>query len=367
MRIEDARRFTKFTQPVEGRGDPTRVPESGSVTEGAETMSPLHASSRSACPARDEEARTRDEGARLRAMLMRPLPEIPPVYLYDDVGSALFEEITTLPEYYPTRTELGILEARAAEVIRAAHPTRLVELGSGAGRKIRILLDAWRATGGAGACTMFDINARFMETSVTRLAADYPELRFDGVVGDFTHDLARLGPGGERLVVFFGGTIGNLDPDERARFFRDLRAQMAESDALLLGVDLVKDRARLEAAYNDSAGVTAAFNRRSLHNLNRRFAADFEPEAFAHRAFYDETRAWIEMRLVATRAMQVTLRGLELRLSFAPGDELRTEISCKFTRASLAASAAGMAVIGWYPDPEGLFALALMRARGGAC
>ena len=326
-------------------------------------MSPL----RAPCTPRDEEARTREERARLRALLTRALPEIPPIYLYDDVGSALFEAITALPEYYPTRTELRILENCAAEVMGALRPARLVELGSGAGRKIRLLLDAWRSTGAAGACTMFDINARFIETSLQQLAADYPEIEWSGLVGDFTRDLARLGAGGERLVVLFGGTLGNLDPDERARFFRDLRAQMADSDALLLGVDLVKDPARIEAAYNDAAGVTARFNRRSLYSLNHRFAADFDPEAFAHRAFYDEARARIEMRLVATRAMEVTLRGLDLRLSLARGDEIRTEISCKFTRASLAAAAAGMSVVGWHTDPEGLFALALLRKERAAC
>jgi L-histidine N-alpha-methyltransferase len=300
-------------------------------------------------------------------MLLGDLPEIPPSYLYDDTGSALFERITELPEYYQTRTELGILARCAPDVVAAARPGRIVELGSGAGRKIRLLLDAWRTTGTAGSCTMFDVNECFIDASIRALGADYPEVQFRGVVGDFTRDLARLGAGGERLVVFFGGTVGNLHPDERARFFRELAAQMAASDTLLIGVDLVKDRVRLEAAYNDTAGVTAAFNRRSLHSFNQRFGADFDPEAFAHRAFYDERNIWIEMRLVATRPMVVKVPALDLRLEFARGDEIRTEVSCKFTRASLAAAAAGLAITGWYTDPGELFALASMRKEGPSC
>ena len=307
------------------------------------------------------------DGRHLRAMLLGDLPEIPPIYLYDDTGSALFEEITTLPEYYQTRTELGILGRYASEVVVAARPRRLVELGSGAGRKIRLLLDAWRTTGAAGTCTMFDVNRRFIDASIRALRADYPEVEFHGVVGDFTRGLARLGAGGDRLIVFFGGTIGNFHSDERTLFFRELAGQMAASDTLLIGVDLVKDRARLEAAYNDSAGVTAAFNRRSLHSLNRRFGADFDPEAFAHRAFYDERNAWIEMRLVATRPMVVRVPTLDLRLEFARGDEIRTEVSCKFTRASLARAAAGLAITGWFTDPQELFALALMRREDFPC
>ena len=301
------------------------------------------------------------EERRAREMLLRPLPETSPSLFYDDVGSALFEEITRLPEYYQTRTEIGLLEQFAHELIARAQPLRLVELGSGAGRKIRLLLDAWHPPAGASA-TMMDVNQLFLRTSIERLSLDYPTISFGAVDGDFTRDLSRLGPGGRRLIVFFGGTIGNLYPHEQRTFFADLRRQMDETDAMLIGVDLVKDPARLEAAYNDSAGVTARFNRRSLYSFNRRLGADFQPEAFHHRAFYDVEAAWIEMRLVASRPMEVRIPGLDLVLRFSEGDELRTEVSCKFTRASLEAVAPAFRVDLWKTDPEELFGLALLRA-----
>jgi L-histidine N-alpha-methyltransferase len=303
------------------------------------------------------------ERAALRRCLARPLPEIPPRYFYDDAGSALFERITELPVYYQTRTEIGILERCSGEIIAAAQPSHIVELGSGAGRKIRLLFDAWGAAARRGACTMLDINELFLRQSIERLSADYPGCRFHGIVGDFVHDLGRLGPPGERIIVFFGGTIGNLYPHERHAFLRELAAGMDGTDSLLLGVDLVKDRARLEAAYDDDEGVTAAFNKNMLSVLNRRFDADFDPDHFRHRAFYDERNAWIEMRLVATRKTRAHIRGIATTLELDDGDEIRTEISCKFTRASLddAARSAGLAVEGWYTDPEALFALALLR------
>jgi L-histidine Nalpha-methyltransferase len=301
-----------------------------------------------------------DERRRLRAMLARPLPEIPPIYFYDDEGSALFEQITCLAVYYQTRTEIGILERSAAAILEETRPRHLVELGSGAGRKIRLLLDAWS---GGGTCTMLDVNALFLEGSLGQLRRDYPRRDFRGVVGDFTTDLGRLGPGGGRLTMLFGGTVGNLYPGERRAFFQDLARGMEASDALLLGVDLVKDAARLEAAYGDPEGVTAEFNRNALRVLNRRFGADFDPAAFAHRAFYDPENAWIEMRLRASRPMRVELPALDLVLDLSLGAEVRTEVSCKFTLASLAESAAegGLALSHWYGDPEGLFALAVLR------
>lgn len=307
-----------------------------------------------------------DERARLRATLTRALPEIPPVYFYDDHGSELFERITRLDAYYQTRTEISILERHAAAILEATRPRHLVELGSGAGRKIRLLLDAWRAHAPAGrghTCTMLDVNALFLEESIGRLSAAFPGYAFRSVVGDFTTDLHRLGPGGERLTVFFAGTVGNLYPDERRAFFREIARGMLTSDALLLGVDLVKDTARIEAAYNDPEGVTAAFNRNALRVLNQRFGADFDADAFEHRAFFDPDNAWIEMRLRASRPMRVRLPALELDLSFAQGAEIRTEVSCKFTQASLIASAAeaGLVVPYWFADPEQLFALAILR------
>jgi L-histidine N-alpha-methyltransferase len=212
---------------------------------------------------------------------------------------------------------------------------------------------------------MLDINELFLRQSLERLGADYPALQFRGIIGDFVEDVDRLGPPGHRLVVFFGGTIGNLYPHERRVFLRKLAAGMDGTDAMLVGVDLVKDPARLEAAYDDPEGVTAAFNRNVLAVLNRRFEANFEPSRFKHRALYDAENAWIEMRLVAKSASHVHIRSLEMDLDLAQGDEIRTEISCKFTRASLASSAAeaGLVIDAWFTDQDALFALALLRKK----
>ena len=302
------------------------------------------------------------ERARLRATLARPLPEIPPVYFYDDEGSELFERITRVDAYYQTRTEIGILEREAGAIMAAARPRRIVELGSGAGRKIRLLLDAWKAGAGAS-CTMLDVNASFLDESIARLRAAYPDLALRGVVGDFTTDLDKLGPGGGRMTVLFAGTVGNLYPDERRAFFAEIARRMEPSDTLLLGTDLIKDPARLEAAYDDPEGVTAAFNKNALRVVNRRFGADFDPASFRHRALYDAERAWIEMRLVATRAARVHVRAIDLHLDLAEGGEIRTEVSCKFSRASLEAAAkgGGLSLAHWYSDPDDLFALSLLR------
>ncbi|HWN71554.1 MAG TPA: L-histidine N(alpha)-methyltransferase [Haliangium sp.] len=325
--------------------------------------------------------------------MSRDLPEIPARYFYDDHGSALFEVITELPVYYQTRTEIAILERHAAEIIERVRPRHLVELGSGAGRKIRLLLDAWLASSARSArhahhapqpldtrptqggppgergrsCTMLDINAAFLHQSLERLRVDYSGCVFHGVVGDFTADLHRLGPGTDRLIVFFAGTIGNLHPDERRQFLGTLSDMMTPGDALLVGLDLVKDRAELEAAYNDPQGITEAFNRNMLAVINRRFDGDFAPDAFAHRAFYDAENAWIEMRLRALRPMRVHLRapglGTDVALDLAEGAEIRTEISCKFTQDSVTAAAheAGLGLAGWFTDPAQRFALALLR------
>jgi L-histidine N-alpha-methyltransferase len=304
-----------------------------------------------------------DEGVILRESLLRPLPEVPPLYFYDDTGSELFERITELGVYYQTRTELSILEKFGSAIMQLAAPRHIVELGSGAGRKIRVLLDAWGLSSTERTCTMLDINELFLRQSITRLGVDYPSIRFRGIVGDFVHCLTDLGPPGGRLVVFFAGTMGNFNPAQRRRFLRDLAQGMNATDTFLVGVDLVKDTARLEAAYDDPEGVTAAFNINMLAVLNQRFAGNFDTSAFRHRACYDAENAWIEMRLVATRPSRVRLEKLDLDLNLAEGSEIRTEISCKFTRESLGASAreAGLSIVGWYSDPEALFAVALLR------
>ena len=291
---------------------------------------------------------------------------LPCKYFYDDRGSELFEQITRLPEYYQTRTEEALLERIADDVIARARPSELVELGSGAGRKIALLLEAMGRAGRPTRLVLFDINALFVDASTRRIAARFPDADVLGITGDFTADLGALGPGGGRLAVFLAGTIGNLHPDDVPQFLGRVARQLEPGDGLLVGLDLVKDVSRLEAAYNDAAGVTAAFNRNILYHLNRAIGADFEPETWAHVAFYNEDRAWIEMRLRATRDCVVHIPDANLERAFRAGDEISTEISCKYTRGSLEGMlpGTGLALDAWYADPERLFALALLTRVG---
>jgi L-histidine N-alpha-methyltransferase len=293
----------------------------------------------------------------------RPLPTLPSKFFYDDRGSALFDRITRLPEYYLTRTEESLLPGVARDAVDRVRPRHLVELGSGLGAKVRTLLDAMAAAGTLESCTLLDVSEPALAESLPRLAAERPGLRTSGVVGDFLTDLGALGPGGSRLIAFLGSTIGNIHPRDVPGFFRSAASVLAPGDGLLVGLDLVKDRARLEAAYNDAQGVTAEFNRNILRVMNARLGADFDPDAFEHVAFYDAEAAWIEMRLRAPRGCQVRVPGAEVDLVLPPGGEIRTEISCKYTRAALEAllPATGLRVERWSTDGEGLFALALMR------
>jgi len=293
----------------------------------------------------------------------RPLRDLPCKYCYDARGSALFEEITRLPEYYQTRTESAILERHAAEIVRAVEARELAELGSGAGRKIRFFLDAMRAGGTLESVALLEINEDDLRASVGRLQADYPEARVRGIVGDFVSDLPALGPGGGRLLLFLAGTLGNLHPDALPGFFRRAATVLAPGDGFLVGVDLVKDPARLHAAYNDAAGVTARFNLNILQVLNDQLGADFDPADFEHRAFYDPQHQWIEMRLRALRPVKACVPGAGVFVSLAEGEEIRTELSCKYTCATLSArlSGSGLALERWTTDGEGLFASALLR------
>jgi L-histidine Nalpha-methyltransferase len=305
----------------------------------------------------------------IRAGLLSDPPEIPCKYFYDDAGSRLFDEITRLPEYYQTRTEERILEARAAEVVGRFRPVELVELGPGTGRKTRILLEAAARSGSLKRCVLFDINAGVLVDSIRALASTLPGVEVRGVVGDFATDLAGIGASDHRrLVIFLGGTIGNLHPSDVPAFFGALAAILREGDGFLLGVDVVKDPARLHAAYNDAAGVTARFNRNILKVVNEALDGDFDPAAFEHVAFYDREKAWIEMRLRALRPMRVNLRRAGVERAFAAGDEIRTEISCKYTRASLSAllPGTGLRLVDWLTDEEGLFALAVLERDGSA-
>jgi L-histidine N-alpha-methyltransferase len=293
-----------------------------------------------------------------------PLASLPSKYFYDDRGSALFEQITRLPEYYPTRTEEGLLEQVAGQVVAATRPVELCELGSGVGRKVRLLLDAGRALGSLKRCVLLDINAAVLARSVRSLERDYPGLSVRGVVGDFQDDLAALGPGGGRLALFLAGTFGNLHPArEVPGFLRSMARQLAPNDAFLVGIDLVKDEGRLEAAYNDSAGVTAEFNRNILRVVNAGLDADFDPDAYDHVAFYDRDHAWIEMRLRARHDQRVRVPGAGLDLKLRRGQEIRTELSCKYTRTTFEAllPGTGLRLESWLSDADELFALALLR------
>ncbi|MCB9729959.1 MAG: L-histidine N(alpha)-methyltransferase [Deltaproteobacteria bacterium] len=307
-----------------------------------------------------------DPAEELRLSLEREPPQIPSKYFYDRRGCELFEAITHTPEYYQTRTELAMLTEHADALLATTAPRDLAELGSGSGRKTRVLLDALVRSGRGRACTLMDIAPDFLEPSVRELQAAYPSLDVRGVVGDFVHELHRLGPGGERMLVLLAGTFGNLDRIAALDFLRSIRAALAEDDAFLIGVDLVKDPARLEAAYDDAQGVTAAFNLNVLDVVNARFGADFDTADFRHRAVYDVERARIEMRLRAVRPVRVTVAATGTRLSLAEGEELLTELSCKYTRESLDAMAgrADLAMARWVTDPDQLFGLALLRPRG---
>jgi L-histidine Nalpha-methyltransferase len=268
-----------------------------------------------------------------------------------------------LPEYYPTRRELAILRARAADIAATSGADTLVELGSGTSEKTVLLLDALSAAGTLRGYTPVDVDAVTLEAAARRLAGRYPGLAVQGVCADFERHLALLPRTGRRMVAFLGGTIGNLEPAARAVFLKELRATLRPGDTFLLGADLVKDTGRLVAAYDDAAGVTAEFNRNVLRVINRELDADFDPEAFEHVAVYDEVHDWIEMRLRATRAMRVRVGGLGLGVEFASGEEMRTEISAKFRPEGLRGEleAAGFSVTRRYTDPAEDFTLVLAQ------
>ena len=291
---------------------------------------------------------------------------LPPKYFYDARGSDLFEEITRLPEYYPTRTERRILEDHADDIARAAAADTLVELGSGSSAKTVLLLDALIGVGGLRQYIPVDVSDAALEGALKSLADVYPTLALSGVVADFERHLDDLPGGDRRLVAFLGSTIGNLDRAERQAFLTRLAGVLTPSDSLLIGTDLVKDARRLVSAYDDSAGVTAEFNRNVLRVLARELGADFDPDAFDHVARWNEREEQMEMWLRAQHRMHVTVPALGLEVAFEPGEEMRTEISVKFRldgiRDELAT--AGFATAGEWTDPAADFALTLARPRG---
>jgi L-histidine N-alpha-methyltransferase len=299
--------------------------------------------------------------------LTRPFKEIPPKHFYDARGSELFERICELPEYYPTRTEREILITNAEQIVRSTGAGELVELGSGSAEKARILLGAMSTAGTLRRYVPLDVSESALEAASTELVDEFEALTVHGVVGDFERHLDRIPPaargrvGGNRIVALLGGTIGNFLPGTRRRLLRSIGTLLGPEDHLLLGTDLVKDPAVLEAAYDDSAGVTAEFNRNVLHVLNRELDADFAPDAFEHIAFFDRQHEWIEMRLRARRPCTVLVAALGLRVEFAAGEELRTEISAKFTRARVQDDlrAAGLRLEQWFTDRDSRFALSL--------
>ncbi|MFJ2570519.1 L-histidine N(alpha)-methyltransferase [Streptomyces halstedii] len=294
--------------------------------------------------------------------LTRHPKSLPPKWFYDAHGSDLFEEITRLEEYYPTRAEREILLARAGDIAAASGARTLIELGSGSSEKTRHLLDALP---GLHTYVPVDVSESALTGAAQSLLAERPGLSVHALIADFTHTLELPDSPGPRLVVFLGGTLGNLLPGERAEFLRSVRARLSPGDGLLLGTDLVKDEATLVAAYNDAAGVTAAFNKNVLSVVDRELGADFQLDDFEHVALWDAEHEWIEMRLRARRALTVKVRELDLVVPFEEGEELRTEISAKFreegVRTELAM--AGLRLDEWWTDPAGRFALSLSTVR----
>jgi L-histidine N-alpha-methyltransferase len=297
----------------------------------------------------------------VRAGLGRELKELPPKYFYDERGSELFDRITELPEYYPTRCERAILNRRAPVIVDLAGSNELVELGSGSASKTRALLFAMAGAGMLERYLPMDVSESVVERSAEELVELYPGLQVHGVVGDFEQHMRHLPVGDRPLVAFLGGTIGNFYPEARADFLAQMRELLGDDGRLLLGTDLAKEISVVEAAYNDSAGVTAEFNRNVLHAINRELDADFDPDSFEHVAFFNQEESWIEMRLRAVGEQRVRIAGADLDLALADREEIRTEISTKFTRERLEAElgGAGMRIEAFFTDVDGYFALTL--------
>jgi L-histidine Nalpha-methyltransferase len=302
--------------------------------------------------------------ADVRAGLTKPFKELSPRYFYDERGSELFERITELPEYYPTRCERAILTRHAGDICAAAgDPATLIELGSGSAAKTRVLLDAMTEAGCLGAYAPVDISEEITRSTADAVASEYG-ITVHGLVCDFERDLERIPLAGPRVIALLGGTIGNFEPQQRASFLARIANLLGPEDHFLLGTDLVKDRRTLETAYNDSAGVTAEFNKNALAVLNARLGADFDLDSFEHVAFWDPENLWIDIRLRSLARQVVNFRELDLAVAFDRGEEMRTEISTKYARQGLEGiyREAGLELAEWWTDPDELFALSLARA-----
>ncbi|BBY58093.1 L-histidine N(alpha)-methyltransferase [Mycolicibacterium sarraceniae] len=286
---------------------------------------------------------------------------LPPKWFYDSVGSELFDQITRLPEYYPTRAEAQILRAQSPAIVAASGADTLVELGSGTSEKTRQLLTALRDTGSLRRFVPFDVDSSVLESAGAALASEYPGLEIDAVCGDFEEHLARVPAGGRRLFVFLGSTIGNLTPGPRKQFLAALADVLDPGDSLLLGTDLVKDTGRLVRAYDDGAGVTARFNLNVLAVVNRELDANFDLGAFQHVARWNPDEERIEMWLRATAPQRVVIGSLGMQVDFAAGEEMLTEVSCKFRPETVAQelAEAGLRRTHWWTDPAGDFGLSL--------
>lgn len=302
--------------------------------------------------------------------LQAELKQLPAVWLYDERGSRLYEEITRLPEYYLPRREGEILSARAAAIARRTRARTLVELGAGSAKNIRLLLDGLDAVGTLERFVPLDVSEQTLRASAQAIATAYPRVFVHAIVGDFERDLSMLPGGGLQLIAFLGSTIGNLYPEQRGRFLANLATALARDDALLLGIDLVKEVARLEAAYNDTGGVTEAFVRNALTAVNRELEATFDQRRFVYEARWDPEHEWMDIGLRTREAHTVSIKGLELDVAFEHDEPLRVEVSSKFLREQfeLEAGRAGLRVESWWTDRAGDFAVALVlrdEAAGG--
>jgi L-histidine N-alpha-methyltransferase len=298
--------------------------------------------------------------------LQAEVKALPSVWLYDERGSQLYEEITRLPEYYLPGRESEILSARADAVARRTQPNTLVELGAGTAMNTRLLLNALEAVGTLERFVPLDVSEPTLRASAQEIAAAYPQISVQAIVGDFERDLGALPTNGRLLMAFLGSTIGNLSPEQRKRFFEAVATALGREDALLVGIDLVKDAARIEAAYNDSRGVTEAFVRNALTAVNTELAATFDQHRFVYQARWDPGHEWMDIGLRAREAHTVSIEGLELEVSFQEGEPLRVEVSSKFRREQFEreATQARLRVESWWTDRAADFAVALVIPQG---